>query len=362
MNKRCVTAQPFRQPSKVECEAPSRPHGVNRMKNTIRISVGIVALISGAALANAMEGPSPQTGATYRSPALEQVQAMENRSSQQGAEERAPAAGERGGQALEEQAERNAAAARQRAEERNVQPGMKQRAEQQGSTGENRTSPGQASEQERTGQSGAAERQSATGPRSKAELRGAAEQGNAAQFDQQQQRRDAQQQGAQGRAPLAQGQESLRPGATPQARPGAQAVRPQQLQGQARAQGTAISPDQQARIRDTVRNDNIARLNRRNVRRNVGAAVPRSESLEVLPREVVAIVPQYRGYRFAIVEDDIVIVDPRTYRVAAVIPRRAGQASSRAVRSPDLRPRRGPPRRTTPGRAPIGPGGRTCRC
>ncbi|WP_158658820.1 DUF1236 domain-containing protein [Methylocystis bryophila] len=127
------------------------------------------------------------------------------------------------------------------------------------------------------------------------------------------QRPNAQQLGAQGRA-------GARQGAATPAQTGAQATRQQPLQGQARAQGAAISPDQQARIRDTVRNDHAARIDHADFGLNVGAVVPRSERLAVLPSNVVAIVPRYRGYKFVIVEDDIVIVDPRTYRVAAVIP------------------------------------------
>jgi hypothetical protein len=110
------------------------------MKNTIRISVGIAALISAAALANAQaEIASPQGDANYEAQALEQARATETQPPQQGAEEQGAAAGERGGQALEEQAERNAAAARQRAEEQGAaRPGANQGAEQKGITGERR--------------------------------------------------------------------------------------------------------------------------------------------------------------------------------------------------------------------------------
>ena len=39
-----------------------------------------------------------------------------------------------------------------------------------------------------------------------------------------------------------------------------------------------------------------------------------------VPEDVVVIVPEYRGYYFAYVDDTYVICDPETYEVVAVIP------------------------------------------
>jgi hypothetical protein len=292
------------------------------MKNTIRISVGIAALISAAALANAQaEIASPQGDANYEAQALEQARATETQPPQQGAEEQGAAAGERGGQALEEQAERNAAAARQRAEEQGAaRPGANQGAEQKGITGEHSTTQGQTLEENRehAGQTGLGTE----------EGQGANPQGKAAEqrLEQSQQpyaqgqRPYAQHRGAQ---PGAQQRGTMRQGQTAPAQPGGSAARQQWTQGQARAQGS-ISPDQQARIRDRVRNEHSARAGHADFGLNVGAVVPRSERLAVLPEDVVTIAPRFRGYKFVIVEDEIVIVDPRTYRVAAIIPEAGG--------------------------------------
>ncbi len=51
----------------------------------------------------------------------------------------------------------------------------------------------------------------------------------------------------------------------------------------------------------------------------VGASVPRSATLHVLPPDVVEIVPEYRNYRYVYVRDEIVIIDPSDYVVVAVI-------------------------------------------
>jgi uncharacterized protein Smg (DUF494 family) len=40
----------------------------------------------------------------------------------------------------------------------------------------------------------------------------------------------------------------------------------------------------------------------------------------VLPEEIVRIVPQCRGFDYFLVEDEIVIVDPRTLEIVAIIP------------------------------------------
>jgi hypothetical protein len=40
----------------------------------------------------------------------------------------------------------------------------------------------------------------------------------------------------------------------------------------------------------------------------------------VLPQDIVRIVPQYRGFDYFLVEDEIVIVDPHTLEIVAIIP------------------------------------------
>jgi hypothetical protein len=51
----------------------------------------------------------------------------------------------------------------------------------------------------------------------------------------------------------------------------------------------------------------------------VGVNVPRNTTLHVLPPDVVEIVPEYRGYRYVYVRDEIVIIHPTNYVVVAVI-------------------------------------------
>jgi hypothetical protein len=53
---------------------------------------------------------------------------------------------------------------------------------------------------------------------------------------------------------------------------------------------------------------------------HVGATVPRSVHLVTLPPEVIEIYPAWRGYEFILVGDEIVVINPNTFRVVAVIP------------------------------------------
>jgi hypothetical protein len=50
-----------------------------------------------------------------------------------------------------------------------------------------------------------------------------------------------------------------------------------------------------------------------------GAVVPRTVRIVVLPPRVVEIYPAWRGYHYFLVGDRIVIVEPGTLRIVAII-------------------------------------------
>jgi hypothetical protein len=56
-----------------------------------------------------------------------------------------------------------------------------------------------------------------------------------------------------------------------------------------------------------------------NISVNVGVAVPRSVQLYAVPEDIVVIVPEYRRYRYFVVDDRICIVDPDTYEIVEII-------------------------------------------
>jgi hypothetical protein len=39
-----------------------------------------------------------------------------------------------------------------------------------------------------------------------------------------------------------------------------------------------------------------------------------------IPSEIVVIVPQYRGFKYIVVRDELIILDPDTLEIVAVIP------------------------------------------
>jgi Protein of unknown function (DUF1236) len=81
----------------------------------------------------------------------------------------------------------------------------------------------------------------------------------------------------------------------------------------------ALSSEQHAKIRNTLRIEKSERLASVPFSTKVGEAVPGTVHLYVLPVSILEYAPQYRGYEYILVGDEILIVDPRTHRIVAVI-------------------------------------------
>jgi hypothetical protein len=81
----------------------------------------------------------------------------------------------------------------------------------------------------------------------------------------------------------------------------------------------ALSTEQHAKIRDTLRIEKSERLVTVPFSTKVGEAVPGTVHLYVLPVSIMEYAPQYRGYEYILVGNEILIVDPRTLRIVAVI-------------------------------------------
>jgi Protein of unknown function (DUF1236) len=69
-----------------------------------------------------------------------------------------------------------------------------------------------------------------------------------------------------------------------------------------------------------VRDRNVARVNNADFNVSVGVTVPRTVHVAVLPPEVVTIVPEYRGFDYVGVGDQLLIVDPNTMEIVAILP------------------------------------------
>ena len=84
-----------------------------------------------------------------------------------------------------------------------------------------------------------------------------------------------------------------------------------------------LNPEQRTKIRETViRRSDAPRLSKSNINFNlsVGTTVPRSVHVATLPAEVIEIHPAWRGFMYFLVGDEIVVVEPGSLRIVAVLP------------------------------------------
>ena len=100
-----------------------------------------------------------------------------------------------------------------------------------------------------------------------------------------------------------------------------------------------VSEDQHSQIKTAIarvsRPQNRVDRRKFNFSVSIGARVPRSVQVATLPDEIVQIVPQYRGFNYFVisyrtkdfggtdfyyVKDQLVIIDPQTLEIVAIIP------------------------------------------
>jgi Protein of unknown function (DUF1236) len=93
-----------------------------------------------------------------------------------------------------------------------------------------------------------------------------------------------------------------------------------------------LNERERTRVTESISRLNIAPVNNVNFSLSVGTAVPRDVRFQPLPADVVEVMPQYRGYNFFVVRDDVVIVDPSTSTIVDVLPR-TGQSTAAAPAS-----------------------------
>jgi hypothetical protein len=84
--------------------------------------------------------------------------------------------------------------------------------------------------------------------------------------------------------------------------------------------GGSLTSEQRTKISTSIRQTNVTKVTNANFNISVGTVVPRTVTLHALPPTVIEVYPQWRSYRFVLVEDEIVIIEPGSYRIVAVIP------------------------------------------
>ncbi|HLL26819.1 MAG TPA: DUF1236 domain-containing protein [Xanthobacteraceae bacterium] len=81
-----------------------------------------------------------------------------------------------------------------------------------------------------------------------------------------------------------------------------------------------LSAQQREKIHTTILGQKAGHTTDVKFEVSVGARVPRTVRFYPLPLEIVEIVPEYRGYDYVLVGDEIVIIDPNTLEIVAVLP------------------------------------------
>ena len=87
------------------------------------------------------------------------------------------------------------------------------------------------------------------------------------------------------------------------------------------AAGTAatLSTEQRTTIRTVIKQQNVQPMTNVNFSISVGTRVPRTVNFHAVPVELVQIYPHWRGYDYILVGDQIIVVNPRTHEIVAVL-------------------------------------------
>lgn len=98
-----------------------------------------------------------------------------------------------------------------------------------------------------------------------------------------------------------------------------------------------VTEQQRTRISTSIRQANVQPVRNVNFSVSIGVAVPASVRFYPVTPAIVEIYPEYRGYEFVLVEDDIVIVEPRSRKIVRIIDHGgSGRAAAAPSRSKKL--------------------------
>jgi hypothetical protein len=88
--------------------------------------------------------------------------------------------------------------------------------------------------------------------------------------------------------------------------------------GQGEAGARNLTPEQHPKITGIIRQHKVAPT-QLNVSVRVGTRIPDSVHFYPLPREVFVIYPEWRGYDYIMVGDEILVIDPHTHQIVAIL-------------------------------------------
>jgi hypothetical protein len=86
------------------------------------------------------------------------------------------------------------------------------------------------------------------------------------------------------------------------------------------AKSVQLSESQRTRIKDIIVKDrDVARVNSAHFRVGVGTVVPHDVHVSVLPPDVVRVVPEFKGFDYVVVGDQLLIIDPDTMKIVDIL-------------------------------------------
>src|ERR1035437_7646667 len=89
--------------------------------------------------------------------------------------------------------------------------------------------------------------------------------------------------------------------------------------GQGAAAGSAkLSTEQRSKI-PTIFRQNKVEPAHLNISVSLGTRVPDSEHFYPMPVEVIVVYPEWRGYDYILVGNEILVIDPRTHEIVAIL-------------------------------------------
>lgn len=96
-------------------------------------------------------------------------------------------------------------------------------------------------------------------------------------------------------------------------------AKPGATTGQAGAGSKQMTTEQRTTIRTVIKEQNVRPAQNVNFSISIGTRVPRTVSFYPLPTRIVSIYPDWRGYQYFLVGDQIIVVNPRTHEIVAVL-------------------------------------------
>jgi hypothetical protein len=88
--------------------------------------------------------------------------------------------------------------------------------------------------------------------------------------------------------------------------------------GQGAGAAAKLSTEQRTKITTIIKKENVQPTHL-NISVHVGARVPESVHFYPVPTQVIEVYPEWRGYYYILVSGDILIIDPGTHEIVAVL-------------------------------------------